>query len=105
METPFLFDRRTWQNKFRVAEEPIHKDREAVGWTGLGMEPQGVYNPQCTVELWEGPCHPCSPSLQAVKGAGGKHSMFLLHLFIKESNTLQHAQRSSGHSQLICLSL
>lgn len=49
METAFLFDRRACQNKFRVAEEPIHKDREAVGWTGLSMEAQGVYSPQCTV--------------------------------------------------------
>lgn len=65
----------------------------------------GVNNPQCTVELWEGLCHPCSPSLQPVKGAQGERSMCALYLLIKESNTLQHARRSSGYSRVIHLSL
>lgn len=105
METAFLFDIRTWQNKFRVAEEPIDRSREAVGQTGLSMEAQGIHNPRGTVEPWEGPCHPRSPSLKPLKGAGGEQSMCVLYLLVKESKTLQHAQSSSGHSQVIHLSL
>lgn len=86
METAFIFDRRSWQNKFRAAEEPVHKDRGSVGQTSLSMEAQAVYNPECTVEPWEGLCHPRSPFLQLAKGAGGEHSWCVLYRLVKDSN-------------------
>lgn len=85
IETAFLFDRRSWQNKFGAAEEPVHKDTGAVGQTSLRMEAQAGYYPECTVEPWEGLCQPWSPSLQLVKGAGGEHSLCVLYHLIEDS--------------------
>lgn len=87
METAFLFNRRTWQNKFGAAEEPVHKDRGAAGQRSLSMEAQAVYNPECTVE---GLCHPWSPSLQLVRGAGGEQSLCVV-LPCKRSHTQETA--------------
>lgn len=96
METAFLFDRRSRQNKFSTAEEPVHKDRGAVGRTGLSMEAQVVYNPECTVESWEGLCHPWSPSLQL---------RAQLVCVVPSHKRQQHAGSSTSHSWLTHLSL
>lgn len=104
MKTVFLFDRRTQQNKFRVAEKPIHKGT-SNSKRSCRVEAQGVCNPRCTELLWEGPCHPCSSTLRLLKGAGAEHSMAVLYLLVKDSNTLQCAQSNSGYSWLIYQSL
>lgn len=96
MKTAFLFDRRTQQNKFRVAEKPIHKDREVAGWKHKVRITLGAQGRSGRARAG-----PCSPTLQPLKGAGAEHSRAVLYLLVKDSNVLQHAQSNSGYSWLI----